>query len=236
MTTRGCLRFLLSFALALGAGAAAEAPDPLWEKAVDATWRGKDLIPGRIATRTEIYDGAGNKLEVVNDVDELTGWQGTTPLRKKETKKEILKKSGINLELRFDSNHRDNTFFAFREGRVTILRRTDEILNGADCAVFAFDQKPGGDDDEAQEGAIWVDKGTGLPVREETRSKKQGSKTLGGVMVLSFGKVLDGLTVPLDLRFETSGAMLFVKRKVTVTTEFQNWVRRPEPVAASRQP
>ena len=69
------------------AAATAVAGDQPWDAAAEKAWRSRDLVPATIETKTKIFDGGGEKLEVVDEVEHLDGWSNGEPVMKKDERR-----------------------------------------------------------------------------------------------------------------------------------------------------
>ncbi len=210
------------------AGKTASVEDPLWSIAADSVWRAEKAVASLIITRTEISDGSGKKMESVEEVQTLTGWDREKPLVKTETRKDVVKDSGMTV--RIDVKPTDNPFYASRQGLVAYNRIAEDTLEGKSCVRYHFEEAPGATDKTDQGpvvGTAWIERETGLPVKVEYRPKKLPSRVSAYTMTILFQARPDGSVVPREAGLEMTGGFLFIKRVVQIHKSFSDWTKAP---------
>ncbi len=211
-----------------GGGGFKSTEDPLWRKATEAVSLAKDTVASRIVTRTTVFEGNGKMMESTGEVQTLTGWDGARPLMKKETKKDVVKKSGITVSA--SVTPRDNPFYASLQGLVTYKRIGEKTLDGKNCVRFQFEElpKPGDKGGHGPRiGIAWVEKGTGFPVKVEYHPKKLPRHVSVYTTIILFQRRQDGSSVPTEVRFEIKGGFLFTKRVVELHQWLSGWTAGP---------
>lgn len=227
MVRLGTVSFCLLLALD-AAGTTGNIEDPLWRRAADSVSLAKNAVASRIVTQTEVFDGKGKKMESIEEVQKLTGWDGEKPLVKSETKKDVVKDSGMNV--RIDVKATDNPFYASRLGLVTYSRIAEETLDGKSVVRYQFEEAPGPTDKSDQGpvvGTAWIERETGLPVKVEYHPKKLPSRLSAYSMTVLFQARLDGSVVPREAHLEMKGGFLFIKRVVQLHKTFSDWATAP---------
>lgn len=224
----GTLSFCLLLALD-AAGTIENIEDPLWRRAADSVSLAKNAVASRIVTRTEVFDGSGKKMESAEEVQKLMGWDGEKPLMKSETKKDVVKDSGMTV--RIDVKATDNPFYASRQGGlVTYNRIAEETLDGKSIVRYQFEEAPGPTDKSDQGtvvGTAWIERETGFPVKVEYHPKKLPSRVSAYTMTVLFQARPDGSAVPREAQLEMKGGFLFIKRVVRLHKRLSDWTTAP---------
>ena len=200
--------------------------DPLWEAAEERAWRSRHLVAGVITTRTEIADGDGDTLEIIDETDRLTGWDAGKPVRKSDSKRTVVHKSGVSVKFSLAAG--SNVFVAAREGRVTRTYLRDETLNGRRCAVYRVQERPSADkaDKAPLAGEVWIDRAAGIPVQGVYQPVTMPSNVKSYRMTITYALTGDHWA-PAHAHIEAAGGMMFVKRKLKVEKHFSGWVAPP---------
>jgi hypothetical protein len=221
------LPFTLVLALA-DAGTSASTEDPLWRRATASVSLARHAVAARIVTRTEVFDGSGKKMESVEEVQELTGWDGEKPLMKSETKRDVVKDSG--LKVRIEVKATDNPFYASRQGLVAYKRVGEDTLEGKSCVRFQFEeaQDPADKSDDGPfVGTAWVERESGLPVKVEYHPKKLPARVSAYTITVLFEGRPDGSAVPREAHLDMRGGFLFIKRVVRLQMSLTEWTTTP---------
>jgi hypothetical protein len=198
------------------------ATDSLWEAAEERAWRSRDLVAGVITTRTEIADGDGQTLEIIDETERLTGWDAGKPVRKSDSKHTVVHKSGVSVKFNLSSG--SNVFIAAREGRVTRTFLRDETLNGRRCAVYRVEERPPpGKPDKAVAGEVWIDRLAAIPVQGVYQPVTLPSNVKSYRMTITYALTGEHWA-PTHARIEAAGGMMFVKRKLKVEKHFSGWL------------
>lgn len=201
--------------------AATLANDPLWAAAEERAWKSRELVAGVITTRTEIADGDGETLEIIDETERLTGWNAGQPVRTSETKKTVVRKSGVSVKFNFSSG--SNVFIAAREGRLTRTFLRDEMLDGRRCAVYRVQERPAaGKEEKAMSGEVWIDREAAVPVRGVYSPVKLPSNVKAYRMTITY-ELRGEQWAPSRASIEAAGGMMFVKRKLKVEKRFSEW-------------
>ncbi len=216
-------RIVMTFIAAASAMSLLAGPgDPLWEAAEERAWRSRNLVAGVITTRTEIADGDGQTLEIIDETDRLTGWAAGKPVRASDSKRTVVHKSGMSVKFNLASG--SNVFIAAREGRVTHTFLRDETLNGRRCAVYRVKERPSAEKaDKAVAGEVWIDRAGAVPVQGVYQPVTMPSNVKSYRMTITYALTGDHWA-PARARIEASGGMMFVKRKLKVEKHFSDWV------------
>jgi hypothetical protein len=216
----------LVFALA-AAGTSPSTEDPLWARAAASVSLAKNAVASRIVTRTEVFDGSGKKMESVEEVQKLTGWDGEKPLVKTETKRDVVRDSG--LKVRIELKATDNPFYASRQGLVAYNRTGEDTLDGKNCVRFQFEEAQGPADKSEGPivGTAWVERESGLPVKVEYHPKKLPARVSAYTMTVLFEGRPDGSAVPREADLEMKGGFLFIKRVVRLHKSLIDWTTTP---------
>lgn len=216
-------RILLTLLAAATALPLFAATDSLWEAAEERAWRSRDLVAGLITTRTEIADGDGQTLEIIDETERLTGWEAGKPVRQSDSKRTVVHKSGVSVKFNLASG--SNVFIAAREGRVKRTFLRDETLNGRRCAVYRVEERPspGKPDKAPVAGEVWIDRAAAVPVQGVYQPVTLPSNVKSYRMTITYALTGDHWA-PTRARIEASGGMLFVKRKLKVEKQFSGWV------------
>jgi hypothetical protein len=222
MIKRLALTLALTFALALPATVAFA--DQTWDTAVEKAWLARDLVPATVETKTEIFDGGGDKLEIVDTIERLNGWKGSEPVMQKNEKRTTLKKSGVKFELGVGINA--NPLVAAHDGRVSTARKGTERIDGLQCAVYTFEERPADPKGKAHVGEVWIDSASGAAVKIVSRYKTM-PKNVSAYELTTHYTVADGLWTPTKVQMDAAGGVLFFRRTVKVEKTFTGWTRRP---------
>ena len=221
------LPFSLVFALeAVGASAGVE--DLLWSRATASVSLARNAVASRIVTRTKVFDGSGKKMESVEEVQELTGWDGEKPLMKSETKRDVVRDSG--LKVRIDLKATDNPFYASRQGLVAYNRVGEDTLDGKSCVRFHFEEAQSPTDKSGEGpvvGTAWVERESGQPIKVEYHPKKLPARVSAYTMTVLFQGRPDGSAVPREAHLEMRGGFLFIKRVVQLHKNLTDWTTTP---------
>jgi len=201
------------------------AADQTWDAAVQKAWQARDLVPATVETKTEIFDGGGDKLEVVDTVERLDGWNGGEPVMKKEEKRTTIKKSGVKFELGLGINA--NPLVSAHDGRVATTRKGTESLDGRSCAVYTFEERPEDPKGKPHVGEVWIDSASGAAVKIVSRYKET-PKNVSAYELTTRYELADGLWTPTSAHMDAAGGFLFFHRTIKVEKTFRGWMRRPQ--------
>jgi hypothetical protein len=211
--------------------------DPLWDRAVATIALASRSVASRIETRTEVYNGKEERMETQDKIETLTGWNGQEPIRKSETTRNVVKKSGLTVSI--DMGAKDNPFFASSEGRATHERAGEDTLDGNRCIIFRFEETPpSGTKDEIGPlvGTAWVERETGAPLKVLYRPKKMPKHVSASTLTLLFSVLPDSSTVPRALDMQMKAGFLWYKRVVRLHKNFSGWTTPPDAVAKDLSP
>jgi len=211
--------------------ATALAADQPWEAAVEKAWNARDLVAAKVETRTEIFDGDGRKLEVVEEVAHLDGWSGDEPLIGKERKRTVFRKSGMRFEMSLSANA--NPLVAAHDGRVSISRRREENSAGCRCVIYSFEERPADSKGQVAVGEVWIDSALGAAVKVVYRFREMPANVSSYVMTLGY-TTSAGQWAPATVHMEAAGGFLFFHRMLKVDKTFSGWTRKADNQTARR--
>jgi len=195
--------------------------DPLWDAAEERAWRSRDLVAAVVTTRTEIADGDGDTLEVIEDTQRVTGWNAGKPVHKNETKHTVVRKAGMNVKFNFSGN---SVFVASREGRLTRAFVRNETLNGQRCAVYRVEERPApGKPEKAMAGEIWIDRDTSVAVQGVYQTVTLPPNVKSYRMTVAYNVVGDRWALS-RASINITGGTMFVKRQLQVEKTFSGWM------------
>jgi hypothetical protein len=219
------MKTMMFVAMAMSALVLQAGTDPLWDAAEQRAWQSRDLVAEVITTRTEIADGDGEMLEIIEETERLTGWEAGKPVRKNDSKRTVVHKAGMSVKFNMSSG--SNVFIAAREGRVARSFVRDEMLNGRRCAVYRVEERPAaGKEEKAMAGEVWIDRETSVPVQGVYHPVTMPSNVKSYRMTITYGVTADHWG-PQRASIEAVGGMMFVKRRLTVEKRFTGWVAAP---------
>lgn len=223
-----------------GAVRAAE-QEPLWDQAVATIALAGRSVASRIETRTEVYNGKGERMETHGKVQTLTGWNGQEPLRKTDATHDVVQRSGLTVAIELGA--RDNPFFASLEGRATHERAGEDTLDGRRCILFRFEETPapaaaGRSEDGIGPliGVAWLDRDTGDPLKIVYRPKEMPKHVSVYELAVEFSAQPDGSTVPRSLDLEMKAGFLWYQRVVRLHKGFYDWTMPPDSVSIEAAP
>lgn len=221
------LLLVVTLSVSLLGGSPSESEEALWNRAVESVYRSRDWAAGKVVARTEIADGDGELLEVTEDVLTLTGWDGDKPVRKKESQHRVIKKSFLSVRITIERDYEeDSPLVAFRAGRVTLTRSGEESLAARECIVFGF-RMQGQGKEGGQSGSVWIDRATGMPLKEETKPDKHSSGMSSMSYVTWYQSLPEGVSVPRERVVQGSFSRFLFKRRITWKAEYSDWARKP---------
>jgi hypothetical protein len=219
------MKTMMFMAIAMSALALQAGTDPLWDAAEQRAWQSRDLVAEVITTRTEIADGDGEMLEIIEETERLTGWEAGKPVRKNDSKRTVVHKAGMSVKFNMSSG--SNVFIAAREGRLTRTFVRDEMLNGRRCAVYRVEERPAaGKEEKAMSGEVWIDREASVPVQGVYRPVTMPSNVKSYRMTITYG-INGEQWGPERASIEAVGGMMFIKRRLKVEKRFTGWVTAP---------
>jgi hypothetical protein len=217
------MKIVTTAAVALLFAVVAAADQP-WDAAVEKAWQARELVPARIDTKTEIFDGDGTKLEIVTAVEHLDSWSAGEPVMKKAEQRTVIKKSGMSFGFKMGINA--NPLVAAHEGRVTHLRKGEQSVDGRACILYAFEERPADPKGQTWIGEAWIDPATGAAVKVAYRYKEPPKNVSAYELTIRY-VLTDGRWTPATAHMDASGGFLFIKRTLKVDKTFADWTKRP---------
>ena len=215
----------------------------LWQKAVTIQSNNMDWTPGEMTMRFELLDKNGQA-----DMVDITKYKFTpgedgeqesvlvsashngedvTEKRKEQEEKEKSKQkkdeddnqNSVGFSLKESPFHPDN------QSAISV-KSLDESKNiaGKSCAAFSYSLPL---DEGAKEGTVWIDVGTGAPVRHEFTTTPLPPKMKEMKNIVKFTYTPDKKLYISQMMFEGVGGVLFIKKSFRGTMDFADYWENP---------
>ncbi len=240
-------------------GAAPQAPDTLWQRAVEIAGRNENWMPGVVFTRVEELDGHGNPKHVQESWVRLragTGGDLETEIVKvlkdgKDTTAEAQREEAELKQKEQEAAGRqsrpDTTAGGGREGvslrfggpspfdpevqdSVT-YRRIDapDPPPGKPCVAFGFAQQTASQ--TTLVGTAWLEQDGGMPLELRFTTDPLPKRVKEMSMTLRFAEGPERSWLPQEMHVEAMGKFLFFKKRFRSTMTFSEhwWKEEPSP-------
>lgn len=236
----GCVAGLALCCVSLAQGTPA---DSLWQKAVELMDTNDDLVPGTMKTFMQEVDKHGeakdeNKyreswgrlylredgeieyepLKIIEDGEDVT---------EEEIAKEEERKEEDDEDSESDSMEGYSPFDMDSQDRMSAKRSGEgEIIDGKSTVEFEFTEET--EEDEEYSGKVWLEAGTGVPVKVEYTVDPLPKRVKRMVTTMAYEFFAPDSIVVGGMSVDATGGILFIKKHFHMEMTFDNYWRLPE--------
>ena len=225
--------------------------DDLWQRAVAVAESNQDWVPGQLESHIKMLTRKGRvkdhietwlKLEAGKDDQIVTsllkyiknGVDETEKRRERflEARKKAQAERKKDRGERNNSNSltiglQDHPFAAAVQDAVSFqLLKSDVLLDGKSCSIFAYRQKLAGSGAVVRTGKVWIHQETGIPVQHEFTLEPLPSRVKRFTQRISYQSDRADTWYPRTLEIDGVGGFLFIRKYFKSRVLFTNYFQQ----------